>query len=110
MKHVQHIFCNMLELARRRRHRARKVALRPAERVCGTVRYIAQDDVVVIIHKSKIGVILAVNVAQQLYFCKHIVNAVSVNVGLTHKPDAVSMSRIVVIVIGVIEIVARCIV
>ncbi len=57
-----------------------------------------------------VGVILAVNIAQQLYFCKHIVNAVSVDVGLTHEPDAVCMIRIVVIVIGVIEIVACCIV
>ena len=57
-----------------------------------------------------VGVILAVNVAQQLYFCKQIVNAVSVNVGLTHEPDAVCVIRIVVIVIGVVEIVARCIV
>ncbi len=110
MKHVQQILADVLELARIGWHRGRKVALRPAERVCRRISFYSEYDVIVVVHEAVVGVILAVNIAQQLYFCKHIVNAVSVNVSLTHEPDAVCMIRIVVIVIGVVEIVARCIV
>ncbi len=110
MKHMQQILANMLELARRRRHRGRKVALRPTERVCRRISFYSEYDVIIVVHETMVGVILAVLVAQQLYFCKQIVNAVSVNVSRTHESDAVCMRRIVVIVIGVVEIVARCIV
>ena len=110
VENMNNILTDMLELARIRRHRGRKVALRPAERVCRRISFYSEYDVIVVVHEAVVGVILAVNVAQQLYFCKQIVNAVSVNVGFTHEPHRIRVIRIVVIVIGVVKIVARCII